>query len=81
MTKQGYASVQHSLDRLLLSNQIRELADYSPPVKVTDLSIIPRLLGRLGRLTYGTGAPSRTRLSLWRHIFIGVPIIVLLQLF
>lgn len=73
MPDQSDISVQNSLDRLLLCNQIRELADYSKPVVVTDLSLVCRLLARIAGL-------SLPGVSVWRRTLIYPFVIALLRL-
>ena len=74
------ASVQSSLDKLLLCNRIRELVDYPKPVMVTDLSRTRGLLTSIVRLAYGSDGLSRPRMGVWRRILISPVLLVLLRL-
>lgn len=77
---QGDASVQRSLARLLLCNQIRELAEYPTPVMVTHLSRTRGLLASIAKLAYGSGGLSPPRAGVWRRVLIYPPVIVFLRL-
>lgn len=78
--EQTDVSIESSLDRLLLCNQIRELADYQKPVMVKELSPVHRLLFRIAKPAHGSLDPKRPRIGIWRRILIYPPIIVLLRL-
>ncbi len=78
--EQRDSSVQGSLDRLLLCNQIRELADYPKPVTVKKLSWAHKLLVRIAKLAYSSYEPTRLSIGLLRRTLIYPPVIILLRL-
>ena len=75
---------EKSLSKLLLSNQIRELADYPKPVLLQDIGSFSWLFGCIARVTYGAvGSTSSKRFNLLRRIFfalLDVTVLVLLRI-
>lgn len=80
MTEQRDSSVQSSLGRLLLCNQIRELVDCQRPVTVKEFSPVHRLLFRIAKLAHSSYEPPRLSVGLLRRTLIYPPVIVLLRL-
>jgi len=75
----GNASLQSSLDRLLLCNQIRELVDYPIPVKVSDISGRYRLFKGMVRLANSSSHLPGAKIGIWRRLLIDAPVVVSLR--